>query len=39
MRKVRTDLEAAGVANAEPQIRQAMSELMAKAVAAVQAGT
>jgi hypothetical protein len=39
MRKVRTDFEAAGIANAEPQIRQAMSELMAKAVAAVQAGT
>ncbi len=39
MRKVRTALEAAGIANAEPQIRQAMSELMAKAVAAVQAGT
>ena len=38
MRKVRGDLEAAGVANPEPQIRQAMNELMHKAVAAIQAG-
>ena len=39
LRKVRGDLEAAGVANAETQVRQAMHDLMAKAVAAIQAGT
>jgi hypothetical protein len=38
MRKVRADLEGAGVANAEPQVRAAMQDLMAKAVAAIQAG-
>ena len=39
VRKVRGDLEAAGVANADAQVRQAMNELMAKAIAAIQAGT
>lgn len=39
VRKVRGDLEAAGVSDAEGQVRQAMHELMAKAVAAIQAGT
>jgi hypothetical protein len=39
LRKVRGDLEAAGVADAEPQVRQAMGELMAKAITAVQAGS
>jgi hypothetical protein len=39
VRKVRGDLEAAGVANADAQVRQAMNELMAKAIAAIQVGT
>ncbi|KAA2234646.1 DUF1476 domain-containing protein [Salinarimonas soli] len=39
VRKVRGDLDAAGVANAETQVRQAMHDLMAKAIAAIQAGT
>lgn len=39
VRKVRGDLEAKGVANAEPEIRRKMIELMATAVAQIKAGT
>ena len=38
LRKVRADLEAAGVASAETEVRRAMSELMARAVQEIQAG-
>lgn len=37
-RKVQADLEAAGVAGAETEVRRAMSELMARAVQEIQAG-
>jgi len=37
-RKVKSDLDAAGVAGADQQIRRAMDELMAKAVEAIKAG-
>lgn len=39
IRKVRADLDAAGVADAEAQVRRAMGELMAKAITAIQAGS
>ena len=38
LRKVRGDLEAAGIAGAEAEVRRAMSELMARAVQEIQAG-
>ena len=38
LRKVRKDLEAAGVQQTDAQIRQAMVELMAEAVAQIEAG-
>lgn len=38
LRKVRDDLEAAGITGAEAQVRSMMSELLARAVEEVQAG-
>jgi hypothetical protein len=38
-RKVRADLDAAGVAQSDHQIRRTMDELMATAVAQIEAGT
>ena len=37
-RKIRKDLDAKGVKDTDQQIRQAMNELMAKAVLEIQAG-
>jgi hypothetical protein len=37
-RKIRKDLDAKGVKDTDQQIRQAMDELMAKAVLEIQAG-
>jgi hypothetical protein len=39
VRKVRGDFEAAGVQQSEHQIRRTMEELLAKAVAQIEAGT
>jgi hypothetical protein len=38
MRKIRADLDAGGLSQAEPAVRQVMNELMEQAIADVQAG-